>query len=121
MMTGLYLHRGDRWCELASAHPGGRITTACGDALSYGPVLVCTSDPGEFGCARCLTACAATEVGDLDDDDAFGPDSAAIASALDGHEDLLGDDHASAFDHLADLRDVDLDESALTGARRTHP
>src|SRR4051794_3797375 len=107
MLTGVYLHRGDRWCELASAQPGGWITTACDDAIPYGPALLCTSDPGELGCVRCRTAVAAAGPADLDDDEAFGPDSAAIVSVLDDQEDLLGDDHASAFDHLADLRDVD--------------
>ena len=115
-MTGVYLHRGNRWCVLVAAHPGGRITTACGDAISYGPVLVCTSDPGELGCARCRAACAATDAGDRDDD-ALGPDSAAIASALTEHEDLLGPDDASAFDDLADLRDIDVDRPDNNGGR----
>ena len=106
MLTQVYLHRGHRWCTLVAAHPGGRITTACGDAISYRPVLICTSDPGELGCPRCRTACAATDAGDLDDDDALGPDSEAIASALTEHEDLLGDD-VSAFDRVQKLREVE--------------
>ena len=118
MVTRVFLHRGDRWCELVSAEPGGWITTVCGDAIPYSLVLVCTSDPGELGCARCRTACAATGGADLDDDDALGPDSAAIASALDDHEDLLGDDCASAFDHLSDLRDADFGESLGDHERR---
>jgi hypothetical protein len=116
-MTGVYLHRGHRWCVLVSAHPGGRITTACGDAISYGPVLVCTSDPGELACARCRAELAADDL----DDDALGPDSEAIAGALDEHEDLLGDDDAGAFDHHHDLREVDVDKSRVTGTRRVPP
>ena len=105
-MTRVYLHRGGRWCVLVAAHPGGRIWTACGAAISYGPVLVCTSDPGELGCARCRAELAAEAAGDLDDD-ALGPDSEAIAAALDEHEDLLGDD-VSAVGPLNGPRDVEL-------------
>lgn len=107
-MIRVYLHRGARWCVFVAAHPGGRITTACGDAIPYGPALICTSDPGARGCLRCRAACAAADAGELDDDE-LGPDSAAIASALDDHEDLLGDD-VSAFDHLSDLREIDLED-----------
>ena len=60
-MMRVYVHRGGRWCVIAAAHPGGRIWTACGAAISYGPVLVCTADPGELGCARCRAELAADE------------------------------------------------------------
>jgi hypothetical protein len=118
-MTPLvYLHRGDRWCVLHAARPGGRVTTLCGDWQPYGPVLVCTGDPGDLVCSDCraelavraLEAAVAIEprAPRYDaDDDAFGPDSAAIRAVLDTeHEDLLGDD-VGAFDHLNDLRELD--------------
>src|SRR5262249_14960634 len=106
----VWLHRGNgRWCVLRAASPGGRIWTACGEWMPYGPVLINTTASSEFGCAACRAELTAASAG-LDtelEDDALGPDTAAIRAALDtGYEDLLGDDR-SAFDHLDDGREDD--------------
>jgi len=55
----IYIARGaapvTRWCVVRGAHPGGRIWLACGDWISYGPVLIGT-DPGDLACAACRAA-----------------------------------------------------------------
>lgn len=37
-----WLHHLSRWHQLASAHPGGLITTNCGIALPYAPLMIST-------------------------------------------------------------------------------
>jgi hypothetical protein len=99
MVTRVYLHRRDRWCTLASAEPGGWITTVCGDAIPYGPVLICTSDPGELGCVRCWSTRRVADAEDLDN----------------GAIDVL---ETSAFEHLSDPHGADLSEGFASNERR---
>lgn len=44
----------DRWCELRSAVPGGRIVTRCRDAIDYQPVCIATGAvPADLHCPAC--------------------------------------------------------------------
>jgi hypothetical protein len=78
-MTAVYVHRDERparWCAVRVAHPGGRIWLACGDSISYGPVLIATDAPGELGCAACRAAMGAGPATPRD----LGPDEQTEAS-----------------------------------------
>jgi hypothetical protein len=115
------------WCRYRSAIAGDCITTACGAAIAQGEPLELADDvPVRDRCVACEAAARrergrteevhrlAIRAGELDltgcalaDDDAPGPDSAAIRAVFDTeYEDLLGDD-VGAFDHLGDLRELD--------------
>ena len=54
----VYIHRPmiERWCVLAAAYPGGRVTMACGEWIAYAPVLIATKIGPEFECTACQAA-----------------------------------------------------------------
>lgn len=61
-MTIVYLHRGDRWCVLRCAYPGGRIGTLCLDSVDYDLVLIATDIP-TLVCPACARELAAATPG----------------------------------------------------------
>lgn len=117
---------GPRWCVLRAALPGDRITTLCADAVDYSPVCVSTRDPGVHLCPACRAEIGAGTPGSavaLEPDEAVAePDSGRVAT-VDLRRPATGDPakawepswdppsgapDSGPFDHLADLRDVDL-------------
>jgi hypothetical protein len=42
-----------RWRALRAAHPDGRITTLCGEAIDYAPALIATAVSVEHVCPTC--------------------------------------------------------------------
>jgi hypothetical protein len=58
MTNPLWIHRGDRWCVIRAAWPGGRITTLCLDAWGYGLSLIASAKPQQ-ACPACCSELAA--------------------------------------------------------------
>lgn len=113
-----------RWCVLRAATPGAAVAIEPADAapadaaagLDSGrvPTIDLRGPRAQVDpIAAWDSWYAESNAGapPLPDDDAPGPDIAAIRGALE-HEDLLDD---GPFDHLADLRDHDVDPAPEDG------